>query len=330
MLTTSSTEQGHILDSSLASAGVHRIEWAAREMPVVRQIRERFGNEKPLNGLRVSACLHVTTETANLMLALRDGGANVAVCASNPLSTQDDVAAALVSEYGIPTFAIKGEDRDTYYSHIQSALDHGPHITMDDGADLVAVLHTARTDKLDDVVGGTEETTTGVIRLNSLAASGDLKYPIIAINDADTKHFFDNRYGTGQSTSGRDHTGHERTVGGQERGHLRLRLVWSWGRTSGAGHGRTHDRDRGQPYSSARSRHGRTPGYADVQGRRSWRHLHHANRRDARHWTVAPCCDEGRGDVRQQRPLRRRGRHKRAGGDVRREADHQAVLWMNI
>ena len=199
-MTASSTQQGHILDSALASAGVRRIEWAAREMPVVRQIRQRFGEEKPLNGLRVSACLHVTTETANLMLALRDGGANVAVCASNPLSTQDDVAAALVSEYGIPTFAIKGEDRDTYYSHIQSALDHGPHITMDDGADLVAVLHTARTDKLDDVVGGTEETTTGVIRLNSLAASGDLKYPIIAINDADTKHFFDNRYGTGQST----------------------------------------------------------------------------------------------------------------------------------
>ena len=199
-MTTSSTQQGHILDSSLASAGVRRIEWAAREMPVVRQIRQRFANEKPLNGLRVSACLHVTTETANLMLALRDGGAQVALCASNPLSTQDDVAAALVVEYGVPTFAIKGEDRDTYYSHIQSALDHGPHITMDDGADLVAVLHTARTDKLDGVVGGTEETTTGVIRLNSLAAAGDLKYPIIAINDADTKHFFDNRYGTGQST----------------------------------------------------------------------------------------------------------------------------------
>ena len=199
-MTTSSKQQGHILDSSLASSGVRRIEWAAREMPVVRQIRQRFAEEKPLTGLRVSACLHVTTETANLMLTLKDGGADVVLCASNPLSTQDDAAAALVSEFGIPTFAIKGEDRGTYYGHIQSALDHGPNITMDDGADLVALLHSSRKDKLSDVVGGTEETTTGVIRLNSLAASGNLKYPIIAVNDADTKHFFDNRYGTGQST----------------------------------------------------------------------------------------------------------------------------------
>ena len=199
-MTASSTQQGHILDSSLASAGVRRIQWAAREMPVLRQIRDRFAEEKPLSGLRVSACLHVTTETANLMLTLKDGGADVVICASNPLSTQDDVAAALVSEYDIPTFAIKGEDRDTYYGHIQAALDHGPNITMDDGADLVALLHSSRKDMLSNVVGGTEETTTGVIRLNSLAASGDLKYPIIAVNDADTKHFFDNRYGTGQST----------------------------------------------------------------------------------------------------------------------------------
>ena len=169
-------------------------------MPVVRQIRQRFAEEKPLSGLRVSACLHVTTETANLMLTLRDGGAEVALCASNPLSTQDDVAAALVAEYDIPTFAIKGEDRDTYYDHIRSALDHAPNITMDDGADLVAVLHTTRTELLENVVAGTEETTTGVIRLNSLAEAGELRYPIMAINDADTKHFFDNRYGTGQST----------------------------------------------------------------------------------------------------------------------------------
>ena len=198
-MTTTVTE-GHVLDTSLASQGVSRIEWAAREMPVVRQIRARFAEEKPLNGLRVAACLHVTTETANLMLAFQDGGAEVALCASNPLSTQDDVAAALVAEYGIPTFAIKGEDRDTYYGHIMSALDSRPNITMDDGADLVAVLHTERTDQLSDVVGGTEETTTGVIRLNSLAEEGRLNYPIIAVNDADTKHFFDNRYGTGQST----------------------------------------------------------------------------------------------------------------------------------
>ena len=199
-MTTGTKEKGDVLDTSLARDGVLRIEWAAREMPVLRQIRERFAEEKPLSGLRVSACLHVTTETANLALALRDGGAEVALCASNPLSTQDDVAAALVAEYGIPTFAINGEDRDTYYGHIQSALDHRPNITMDDGADLVAVLHSERTAQMSDVIGGTEETTTGVIRLNSLAKDGKLGYPIIAVNDADTKHFFDNRYGTGQST----------------------------------------------------------------------------------------------------------------------------------
>ena len=197
---TTSTERGHVLDTSLAADGVRRIEWAAREMPVVRLIRERFSEEQPLKGLRIAACLHVTSETANLMLALRDGGADVALCASNPLSTQDDVAAALVEEFGIPTFAIKGEDNDTYYSHIRSALDQKPNITMDDGADLVAVLHSERTELLPNVVGGTEETTTGVIRLTSLAADGRLKYPIISVNDADTKHFFDNRYGTGQST----------------------------------------------------------------------------------------------------------------------------------
>ena len=197
---TTTANKGHVLDTSLAGQGVSRIEWAAREMPVVRQIRAQFAERKPLSGLRVAACLHVTTETANLMLAFKDGGAEVALCASNPLSTQDDVAAALVAEYDIPTFAIKGEDRDTYYGHIMSALDSRPNITMDDGADLVAVLHTERTGQLSDVVGGTEETTTGVIRLNSLAEEGRLNYPIIAVNDADTKHFFDNRYGTGQST----------------------------------------------------------------------------------------------------------------------------------
>jgi adenosylhomocysteinase len=169
-------------------------------MPVVRQIRERFAREKPLNGLRISACLHVTTETANLMLALRDGGAQVALCASNPLSTQDETAAALVAEYGIPTFAVNGEDTDSYYGNLQSALNNKPNLTMDDGADLVALAHTDRTDTLEDIVGGTEETTTGVIRLKSLAAEGKLNYPIVAVNDADTKHFFDNRYGTGQST----------------------------------------------------------------------------------------------------------------------------------
>ena len=190
----------HIKDGSLAAEGIRRIRWAEREMPVLRQIRERFAKEKPLTGLRIAACLHVTTETANLLLTLQDGGAEAAICASNPLSTQDDVAAALAREYGIPTFAIKGEDNDTYYAHINSTLDLSPNITMDDGADLVAILHSERGDAIEGVIGGTEETTTGVIRLRSLAGAGRLRYPIIAVNDADTKHFFDNRYGTGQST----------------------------------------------------------------------------------------------------------------------------------
>ena len=197
---TTGTTASDVRDLSLAPEGVRRIEWAAREMPVVLQIRERFGKEQPLKGLRIAACLHVTSETANLALALRDGGAEVALCASNPLSTQDDVAAALVSEYGIATFAVKGEDTETYYAHMTSAVETKPNVTLDDGADLVAMLHSTRTDLLDGVIGGAEETTTGVIRLKSLADAGRLRYPIVAVNDADTKHFFDNRYGTGQST----------------------------------------------------------------------------------------------------------------------------------
>ena len=188
-----------IKDPSLAEVGWERIEWAARDMPVVRTIRERFSREKPLKDIRISACLHITTETANLALALREGGASVVLCASNPLSTQDDVAAAMVDS-GIPTNAIKGEDEITYYRHINAALDHNPHFTMDDGADLVTTLHTKRIDLLTGVIGGTEETTTGVIRLRSMAKAGKLKYPVIAVNDAQTKHLFDNRYGTGQST----------------------------------------------------------------------------------------------------------------------------------
>ncbi|MYE46310.1 MAG: adenosylhomocysteinase [Chloroflexi bacterium] len=195
---------GEIADRRLAAEGVRRIEWAAREMPVVAQIRERFAAERPLEGLRVSACAHVTTETANLVLALRDGGAQTRLAASNPLSTQDDVAAALVAEYGVPTFAIKGEDHETYFRHLDLAIEHapgvGPQLTIDDGADLTALLHRERRDLLDGVAGGTEETTTGVIRLRALAAEGALGYPIVAVNDAETKRFFDNRYGTGQST----------------------------------------------------------------------------------------------------------------------------------
>ena len=191
---------GDVKDTALAQEGILRIEWAAKEMPVIRLIRERFAKERPLAGMRVAACLHVTTETANLALAIKDGGAEVTLCASNPLSTQDDVAAALVAEYGIPTFAIKGEDNETYYRHIHSALDNRPQATMDDGADLVSTIHTKRQDLLDGILGGTEETTTGIIRLQAMAREGKLLYPIIAVNDADTKHFFDNRYGTGQST----------------------------------------------------------------------------------------------------------------------------------
>jgi adenosylhomocysteinase len=194
------TIEHDVKDLSLADEGNKRIEWAAREMPVIRLIRERFAREQPLKGLRVAACLHVTTETANLMLALRDGGADVALCASNPLSTQDDVAAALVAVHGISVYSIRGEDDQTYYSHIHAALARNPQITMDDGADLVATLHKERRDVLDSVVGGTEETTTGVIRLRAMARDGALQYPIVAVNEAQTKHFFDNRYGTGQST----------------------------------------------------------------------------------------------------------------------------------
>jgi adenosylhomocysteinase len=184
----------------LADLGKKRIEWANQSMKVLQIIRKEFIKNQPLQGVRISACLHVTAETANLMICLRDGGADVALCASNPLSTQDDVAASLVRDYNIPTFAIKGEDNDSYYAHIMAALDHKPQITMDDGADLVGVLHTKRKAELAGVIGGTEETTTGVIRLRAMAKEGVLQYPIVAVNDADTKHLFDNRYGTGQST----------------------------------------------------------------------------------------------------------------------------------
>jgi len=194
------TSQGHTANPKLADEGLRRIEWAEREMPVLRQIRERFQKEQPLRGRRVAACLHVTTETANLMITLKAGGAEIALCASNPLSTQDDVAAALAHRLGIPTFAIKGEDAETYYKHIAACVDTRPEFTMDDGADLVTVLHTQRAADAKAVIGGTEETTTGVIRLRSMAKEGALRYPILAVNDAKTKHLFDNRYGTGQST----------------------------------------------------------------------------------------------------------------------------------
>jgi adenosylhomocysteinase len=194
------TLEHDVKDLSLADAGQRKVEWAEQEMPVLRLIRERFDRDKPLAGLRIAACLHVTTETANLMRTLKAGGADARLCASNPLSTQDDAAAALVVHYGVPVFAIKGEDHDTYYRHIHQALDHRPQVTMDDGADTVGVIHKERTDLLPGIIAGTEETTTGVTRLRAMARDGVLAYPIVAVNDATTKHFFDNRYGTGQST----------------------------------------------------------------------------------------------------------------------------------
>ncbi len=194
------TVEHDVRDLGLATGGRYRIEWAERDMPVLRQIRERFAKERPLEGVRLSACLHVTTETANLARTLQAGGADVVLTASNPLSTQDDVAASLVNHFEIPVFAIKGEDNSTYYDHLRRALDHKPQITMDDGADLVSELHKNRTDLISNIIGGTEETTTGVIRLRAMAKEGALRFPIIAVNDSMTKHLFDNRYGTGQST----------------------------------------------------------------------------------------------------------------------------------
>lgn len=199
MINTMNTHHD-IKDSSLADQGHERIEWALTEMPVLRIIHDRFARERPLAGARISGCLHITTETANLARTLKAGGAELVLCASNPLSTQDDVAAALVRHYQLPTFAIRGEDSDTYYRHIARALDHHPQLTMDDGADLVSELHKNRSDLLAEMIGGTEETTTGVIRLRAMAADKALKFPVIAVNDAMTKHLFDNRYGTGQST----------------------------------------------------------------------------------------------------------------------------------
>src|SRR5437016_3102191 len=196
---TTST-RGDVKDISFALRGKDRIEWAAKEMPVLHLIRERFIKDQPLKGIRMSGCLHITTETANLAITLKAGGADLMLCASNPLSTQDDVASALVSEYSIPTFAIKGEDEQTYYRHINAVLDHKPNMTMDDGCDLVSTLHTTRTELIPDIIGGMEETTTGVIRLRSMEKNGVLRFPVLAVNESDTKHMFDNRYGTGQSS----------------------------------------------------------------------------------------------------------------------------------
>ena len=306
------TKRHDVKDLALADEGVRRIEWADRNMPVLTAIRERFEREQPLAGYRVSACLHVTTETANLARTLKAGGADVVLCASNPLSTQDDVAAALVDRYEIPTFAIKGEDNDTYYQHIQAAVDHKPHLTMDDGADVIGVLHSARRDQLGDIIAGTEETTTGVIRLKAMEADGALAFPVIAVNEAQTKHLFDNRYGTGQSTIDGIIRATNVLLAGQEARRRRLRLVRPWRRDAREGHGRARDRHRDQPDAGARGRHGRLRGADDGGRRQDRRHLHHGDGRQARAREGALRPAEGRGDPREHRPLQRRDRHSGA------------------
>ncbi len=309
---------------------MRRIQWADRQMPVLAAIRERFEREQPLAGYRISACLHVTTETANLMRTLKAGGADVVLCASNPLSTQDDVAAALVDEYDIAVFAIKGEDNDTYYAHIEAAVDHKPHLTMDDGADVIGVLHSHRREQLGDIIAGTEETTTGVIRLKAMEADGALAFPVIAVNDAKTKHLFDNRYGTGQSTIDGIIRATNVLLAGKRFVVARLRLGRPRRGAAGPRHGRARDRHRGRPDAGARG---------------------------AR-WTASRCCrwrtrpkigdifctatgdkhviarehierDEGRRDPREHGPLQRRDRHPGASlardGDARGAAVRRGV-----
>ena len=268
-----------IKDKSLAEGGRRRIDWAEREMPVLRMIRERFSREKPLKGIRLSACLHVTTETANLARTLTAGGADLVLTASNPLSTQDDVAAALVNIYEVPTFAIKGEDNVTYYKHISAALDHKPQMTMDDGADLVSTIHKDRRELLPEIIGGTEETTTGVIRLRAMAADGMLQFPVIAVNDAMTKHFFDNRYGTGQSTL----DGIIRATNVLIAGKNFVVCGYGWcGRGLASrvrGHGGLVIVTEVDPLESVGSRHGRLPGDALDGSSQGRRHILYCDRR---------------------------------------------------
>ena len=271
-----------IKDPALAPTGRDRIDWAAGEMQVLAQIRERFDKEKPLQGVRIAACLHVTTETANLMETLAAGGAEVLLAASNPLSTQDDVAAALTEQSGVETFAIRGEDNDTYYKHLNAVLDLRPQVTMDDGADLVNVLHTQRADQLDHVMGGTEETTTGVIRLRAMAGDGALAYPIVSVNDADTKHLFDNRFGTGQSTIDAVMRSTNRLLAGKTIVIAGYGMCGRGRRLEGSRHGRPRRRDRGRAHGRARGADGGLPRDADARGRPHRRHLHHADRRHHR------------------------------------------------
>ena len=305
-----------VKDAGLAPAGVLRIEWAEKEMPVLALIRERFAKEKPLAGIRIGACLHVTSETASLMRTLDAGGAELALCASNPLSTQDDVAAALVVEYGISTFAIKGEDRDTYYRHMQSVIDSHPQITMDDGADVVGLLHTERTDAAAGVIGGTEETTTGVIRLKSMEQDGVLRYPIVAVNEAMTKHMFDNRYGTGQSTL----DGVIRATNRMIAGKVVVIAGYGWCGRGVAMRAKGHGADVVVlEVDPLRALEALMDGYRVMPmaaGRADRRHLHHRHRRHPRDPQGALRGHEGRGDRRQHRALQRGDRHPGARGAV--------------
>ena len=325
---TAAPATGDVKDLSLAEEGRKRIEWAERDMPVLRAIRERFEKEKPLAGMRMSACLHVTAETANLAKTLKAGGADLLLCASNPLSTQDDVAASLVKNFGIATYASKGEDEHSYYRHIAAALQHQPNVTMDDGADLVSAMIFIALDRLDDlhdevrkwaatltaakrkelvanVVASMEETTTGVIRLRAMEKDGVLKLPVMAVNDAQTKHFFDNRYGTGQST-----------IDGVIRATDTLWRAARWsfaamagaarGRAAGPGHGLARHRHRDQPDPGSRGRDGRLPGQADGRGGHAGRHFHHRHRRHPRDPVRALRRDERRRHDLQLGSLQRR------------------------
>ena len=314
------TKRYDVKDLALATEGVRRIEWADRQMPVLTAIRERFESEQPLSGYRVSACLHVTTETANLMRTLQAGGADVVICASNPLSTQDDVAAALVDEYGISTFAIKGEDNDSYYQHIEAAVDHKPHITMDDGADVIGVLHTARREQLGDVIAGTEETTTGVIRLKALERDGKLAFPVVAVNEAKTKHLFDNRYGTGQSTL----DGIIRATNVLLAGKTLVVAGYGWcGRgvaMRAKGMGSNVVVTEVDPMKAIEAVMDGFMVHDDGGGRQDRRHLHHRDRRQVRRREAAHGADEGRRDPRQHGPLQRRDRAARAARARHRDA----------
>ena len=297
-----------VKDLALAPEGVNRIEWADRQMPVLAAIRERFATDQPLAGYRVSACLHVTSETANLMRTLKDGGADVVLCASNPLSTQDDVAAALVDEFEISVFAIKGEDNDTYYQHIEAAVDHKPQLTMDDGADVIGVLHSHRREQLGDIIGATEETTTGVIRLKALERDGALGFPVIAVNDALTKHMFDNRYGTGQSTI----DGIVRATNILLAGSTFVVAGYGWCgrgvamRAKGMGaHVVVTEVDPLRALEAVMDGFQVLPMERGGAGRR---HLRHRHRRQVGDHARAHPADEGRRDPRQHRPLQRRDR----------------------